>query len=137
MIDKLWFLIPELILFAGVVVVAILGLVHSNRLRGWVPWTTGLFIVAAGISVPLVYTAEAMETSGLLVPGLAAPAGMIACIVALGLLLLSIGRVDQRYELAIAQAGLSLIRSVRQVVSSMSSSFCPWPGCSLFPLPMT
>ena len=44
MIDKLWFLIPELILFGGVVVVAILGLVQSNRLRGWVPWTTALFI---------------------------------------------------------------------------------------------
>ena len=103
MIDKLWYLIPELILFGGVVVVAILGLVHSNRLRGWVPWTTGLFILAAGISAPFVYCDEAMEASGLLVPGLAAPACLIACIVALGLLVLSIGRVDTRDEQAIAQ----------------------------------
>lgn len=103
MIDKLWYLIPELILFGGVVVVAILGLVHSNRLRGWVPWTTALFVLAAGISAPFVYCDEAMEASGLLVPGLAAPACLIACIVALGLLVLSIGRVDTRYEQAIAQ----------------------------------
>ena len=54
MMERLWFVIPELVLFVGVVAIAILGLVRSNQIRGLVPWVSGGFIVA-GVATALVF----------------------------------------------------------------------------------
>ena len=91
--ERLWFVIPELVLFAGVVVVAILGLVRSHRLRGCVPWVTGLFIIAAGVAIPLIFTSSALERVDFILPWLGGPSGIVACIVALALLVMTVGRV--------------------------------------------
>ena len=101
--ERLWFVIPELVLFAGVVVVAILGLVRSHRLRGCVPWVTGLFIIAAGVAIPLIFTSSALDRVDFILPGLGGPIGIVACIVALALLVMTVGRVDRSYEQSIAE----------------------------------
>lgn len=103
MMEKLWFVIPELVLLAGVVVVAILGLVSSTWLRSRVPWVTMIFVIGAGVSFPLVFTDEAVSGSTMLLPGLGRPMGMIACVIAVCLLLLTVGRIDRKYEQAIAE----------------------------------
>lgn len=115
MMERLWFVIPELVLFVGVVAIAILGLVRSNRIRGLVPWVSGGFIVAAGVATALVFTTESTADSGLLLPGLGAPIGLVACIVALSLLVMSVGRVDRQYELAVSEGRTSFdpIRATR------------------------
>ena len=115
MMERLWFVIPELVLFVGVVAIAILGLVRSNRIRGLVPWVSGGFIVAAGVATALVFTTESTTGSGLLLPGLGAPIGLVACIIALALLVMSVGRVDRQYELAVSEGRTSFdpIRATR------------------------
>ena len=115
MMERLWFVIPELVLFVGVVAIAILGLVRSNRIRGLVPWVSGGFIVAAGVATALVFTTESTADSGLLLPGLGAPIGLVACIIALSLLVMSVGRVDRQYELAVTEGRTSFdpIRATR------------------------
>ncbi|MCH2149454.1 MAG: NADH-quinone oxidoreductase subunit N [Phycisphaerales bacterium] len=101
--DRLWFVIPELMLFAGVVIVAILGLVRAQRLRGCVPWVTGMFIIAAGVATPLVFTSSALERVDFIMPGLGGPIGIVASIVALALLVMTAGRVDRSYEQSISE----------------------------------
>ncbi len=101
--ERLWFVIPELILFAGVVAVAILGLVRSSRLRAWVPWVTAIFIIAAGVATPLIFTSSALEKVDFILPGLGGPMGLVACIVALALLVMTVGRVDRRYEQGVVE----------------------------------
>ena len=49
--SKLILITPEIILFAGSVLVAVLGLSRSRSIRGIVPWTTIGFIAAAVMMV--------------------------------------------------------------------------------------
>ncbi|MCH2139302.1 MAG: NADH-quinone oxidoreductase subunit N, partial [Phycisphaerales bacterium] len=115
MMERLWFVIPELVLFVGVVGVAILGLVRSNRVRGLVPWVTGGFVIAAGIVTPFIFTSDATAKSGLLLPDMGQPITLVACIIALALLVMSVGRVDRGYERAVAEGRTSFdpIRTTR------------------------
>src|SRR5690606_38787677 len=68
MVDKLWFLIPEMILFGGVVVVSIMGLSPLKRLRDALPLATAAFLGAACIAVPLVYTEARVAEADSLMP---------------------------------------------------------------------
>lgn len=103
MIEKLILVIPEAILLVGVVAVAILGLVRSASLRNRVPWVAMAFVVAAGVSIPFVFTDARVAESGLLLPGLGRPMGLVACVIAVCLICMTVGRIDRRYEQAIAE----------------------------------
>ncbi len=107
MTEKLIFVIPEVILLAGVVAVAILGLVRSASLRSKVPWVAMLFIVGAGVSVPFVFTEARVAESALLLPGLGRPMTLVSCVIGLCLVLMTVGRIDRRYERAIAEGRMT------------------------------
>jgi NADH-quinone oxidoreductase subunit N len=100
MIDKLWFLIPEMIVFAGVVAVSIMGLSPVKRLRDAVPLTTAMFLLAAAIVNPLLYTEEriALAEGGLLMPMLGLYAKTLVPAVGVLLTMLAVGLIDRRYE---------------------------------------
>lgn len=98
MIDKIWFLIPELCLFVGVIVAFVMGLSQRRSIRDAVPAVTMLFLLAAFIITPFVYTAEHVEKSDALMPMLGKYVKMIVCAVGILLALLSVGLIDRRYE---------------------------------------
>ena len=63
--SKLILITPEIILFAGAVLVAVLGLSRSRSVRGIVPWTTIGCIVAAVIATHVVYgSADHVKAAG-------------------------------------------------------------------------
>ena len=103
MIEKLWFVIPEAVLLVGVVVVAILGLVRSAQIRNRVPWVAMAFVIGCGVAYPFVFTETAVSESTSLLPGLGRPMGLVACVVGVCLVFMTIGRIDRRYEQAIAE----------------------------------
>ncbi|MDG2199577.1 MAG: NADH-quinone oxidoreductase subunit N [Phycisphaerales bacterium] len=103
MIEKLWFVIPEAVLLVGVVVVAILGLVRSGQIRNRVPWVAMAFVIGCGVAYPFVFTETAVSESTSLLPGLGRPMGLVACVVGVCLVFMTIGRIDRRYEQAIAE----------------------------------
>ena len=99
---KLQLLLPEMILFAGAVVVAVRGLSKSRDARESLPLLTVITLAVSMASVFFVWTPEAATDAGLLVPMLGrfmkpAIAGM-----AILLVLLSVGTVDRQAESAIA-----------------------------------
>ena len=55
MSSKLILITPEILLFIGAVVVAVLGLSSHRRVRHAVPWTTVGFLVAAIVATNVVY----------------------------------------------------------------------------------
>ena len=58
MVEKLWFLIPEMVLFAGVVATFIIGLSRDRRMRDALPMVTCVFLAAAFAITPWVYGGE-------------------------------------------------------------------------------
>ncbi len=68
--DKLWFLLPEIWLFAGAVVVSVIGLSRSKLLRDAVPLIVCAFLAVALVAIPLIYTrTESLARTGMLMPG--------------------------------------------------------------------
>ncbi len=100
MAEKLIFLIPEMILFLGAVSVAVIGLSPSKKLREALPAMTAVFLAAAGITVPFIYTAERVAgAEGIfLMPGIGSYVKIIVCVVGIVLTMLSAGMVDRRLE---------------------------------------
>ncbi len=74
MVEKLWFLIPEMCLFAGAVVVSVMGLSRRRALRDSLPLVTCVFLLAAFVITPLLYGADrvydeqGISRAGLLMP---------------------------------------------------------------------
>ena len=71
MADKLWFLIPEIWLFVGVVVVSVMGLSRRKMFRDLLPLVVCVFLVGAFIITPLLYSEQRVSAAGLLMPMLA------------------------------------------------------------------
>jgi NADH-quinone oxidoreductase subunit N len=98
MIEKLWFLIPEMILFAGVVVVSILGLSPVRALRDVTPWVTIGALVLASAVTPLLYTPERVASAELLMPHVGWYMKVAIMLIAAMLVLMCIGLIDRHYE---------------------------------------
>lgn len=98
MIDKLWLLIPEMILFAGVIVISIMGLSPLKNLRDMVPFVVMIFLGGALVAVPLVYTPERVVEADLLMPMLGQYVKMLVCSIGILLVMLKVGLIDRRYE---------------------------------------
>jgi NADH-quinone oxidoreductase subunit N len=104
MTDKLWFLLPEMALFAAMCVVALLGLSPSRTLRSAVPFVAAAALLAALALTPYVYAdTERLARAGLLMPMVGKYVKMIVCAVGAALALLSAGLIDRPLELAMAQ----------------------------------
>jgi len=103
MTDRLWFLIPEFILLAGVVVCVISGLASSAAIRRRVGFITCLFLAAAAISIPFVYTPERVDVADTLLPALGGYIKMSVAIIGILLVMTAGGMMDREYEQAIAK----------------------------------
>ncbi|HIO52325.1 MAG TPA: hypothetical protein EYN32_01635, partial [Phycisphaerales bacterium] len=68
MADRLWFLIPELILLSGAIVCAIGGLSNVAAIRRRVGFIACAFLAAACISIPCIYTPESVSSADVLLP---------------------------------------------------------------------
>jgi len=116
MVDKLWFLIPEMILFAAAVVVSVVGLSKRKGVRDATPLIAIIALIVAGVATPFVYGAEdRLAAADLLLPMLGNYVKMIVCGVGALLALVSVGLVDRSLESAFAsgRATFDAIRVTR------------------------
>ena len=105
MSSKLTLIAPEILLFVGSVVVAVLGLARSTAIRRAVPTVTALFLLGSIGVTAYVYRTDAVETSNLLLPQLG---GFVKALIAvIGILLVMIAgpAIDRRLEEAFDSGG--------------------------------
>jgi NADH-quinone oxidoreductase subunit N len=113
MVEKLWFLIPEMVLFAGVVVVFIAGLSRDRRVREMLPLMTCVFLAAAFVITPIVYGCAhgqkllADHPDIMIMPLLGRYLKMVVCAVGIALTLVTVGLIDRRLEAAVSAGRLS------------------------------
>lgn len=115
MADKLWFILPELSLFAGVVAVFILGLSPHKRVREMLPWITCGFLALAFAMTMFVYDGEHGRTimashpkdSFLLMPMLGKYVKLVVCLMGIALAMVSVGLIDRRLEAAVESGRLA------------------------------
>lgn len=112
MIEKLWLLIPEILLFGGVIVVSIMGLSPLKNLRDMVPFVVMVFLAAAFVSVPMVYSPERVAQAELIMPMLGQYVKMLVCGIGILLVMLKVGLIDRRYEKLVG-AGLTMFDPMR------------------------
>ena len=98
MADKLWFLIPEIWLFVGVVVVSVMGLSRRKMFRDLLPLVVCVFLVGAFIITPLLYSEQRVSAAGLLMPMLGKYVKMLVCAIGVILTMLSVGLIDRDLE---------------------------------------
>jgi NADH-quinone oxidoreductase subunit N len=100
--SKLWFIVPELILFAGVVVAFLMGLSKRRAVRDLLPLVTCATLAAAFVVTPLVYRGArleaAIESGQFLMPVLGKYVKMAVALVGVLLTLVGSGMVDRRLE---------------------------------------
>lgn len=116
MVDKLWFLWPEIILFIGAVVVSVLGLSRRKSLRDASPLIVIITLALAAVVTSFIYSdAEKVATSGLLMPMLGQYVKMIVAVIGIVLAMVGIGMVDRPLEAAFAsgRAAFDAIRVTR------------------------
>ncbi|MDY7108422.1 MAG: NADH-quinone oxidoreductase subunit N [Planctomycetota bacterium] len=98
MAEKLWFIIPELILFAGAVVASVMGLSRRKAIRDLLPAMTCLFLAAGFIVTPFLYRGDHLAGADLLMPLLGKYVKMMVCFIGIILTMVSVGMIDRRME---------------------------------------
>ena len=113
MADRLWFLIPELILLAGAITCAIGGLANTAAIRRGVGFIACAFLAAACIAIPFVYSADHIATSDTLLPNMGKYVKFFSALIGILLVMTSGGLMDRKYEHAIAKgkASFSALRT--------------------------
>ena len=113
MADRLWFLIPELIVLVGAVVCAIGGLSNGAAIRRRIGFIACGFLVAACIAVPFVYTPERIATADTLLPYVGKYIKFFAALIGILLVMSAGGLMDRKYEHAIkkGKATFSALRT--------------------------
>ena len=102
MLDKVWFILPEIWLFFGAVVVSMMGLSRRKLLRDAVPFVVCFFLAAAMAAIPWIYGDKLrLARADLLMPQLGPYVKMIVCGIGIVLAMLSVGLVDRGIEDAI------------------------------------
>ncbi|MDZ4754212.1 MAG: NADH-quinone oxidoreductase subunit N [Phycisphaerae bacterium] len=115
MTSKLALILPEILLVVGAILVTVLGLARGKVWRDSVPAVTIGLLLAACCLVPVVTTDVRLASAGLLLPAVGMYAKPLILLVAIGLVMLSVGLVDRRLELAFAhgRAAFDAIRVMR------------------------
>lgn len=111
MLQKLWFLLPEMAIFVGVVVVFIMGLSPSKKVRDLLPLMTSVFLGLGFALTPLVYESEfgrrvLAQPDFLIMPMLGKYVKMVVCLIGIVLAMTSVGMIDRRLEAAVASGRL-------------------------------
>ncbi|MFM7134725.1 MAG: NADH-quinone oxidoreductase subunit N, partial [Planctomycetota bacterium] len=112
---KLTLIAPEILLFAGSVVVAVLGLSRSSSVRRSVPFVTALFLIGSIAVTAFVYRSGAVAESGLLLPELGGYAKALIAAIAVLLVMVAGPSIDRRLEEAFdsGRAAFDPIRVMR------------------------
>jgi NADH-quinone oxidoreductase subunit N len=97
-VEKLWFVIPEIVVFVGVVIVSVMGLSPRKAVRDLLPVVTVVSLLAGLIVTPFIYEGERVERAVLLMPVLGKYVKMVVCIIGIVLTMVSVGLVDRRLE---------------------------------------
>jgi len=115
MSSKLTLIAPEILLFVGSVVVAVLGLSRNPSVRRAVPAVTALFLAGSIGVTAWVYRSEAVLTSGLVLPMLGGYAKALIASIGILLVMLAGSSVDRRLEEAFesGRAAFDPIRVMR------------------------
>jgi NADH-quinone oxidoreductase subunit N len=108
MLNKLWFLLPEMAIFLGVIVVFIMGLSRSKKVRDMLPLMTCVFLGLAFALTPFVYEGSqgqrilAENPNVLIMPMIGKYVKMMVCGIGIVLAMMSVGSIDRRLEHAVA-----------------------------------
>jgi NADH-quinone oxidoreductase subunit N len=115
MAAKLTLVAPEILLFVGSVVVAVLGLSRTPSVRRSVPFVTALFLAGSLVVTALVYRSDAVAQSGLLLPMLGGFAKALIASIAILLVMVAGTSIDRRLEEAFdsGRAAFDPIRVMR------------------------
>jgi len=100
-------LIPELIILAGAVVCAIVGVARRRVVRDSLPAIVVGTLVIAGLWIWLFAGAEGMHAAGATLPDLGVWVGLIGCALGVLLVLLNAGTADREYEAAVGSGKLT------------------------------
>ena len=103
MADKLFLVSAEIWLFAGAVLVAMMGLSRARLVRSAVPLVVCVFLAVALVSIPFLYSSQRVDRAGLLLADLVQVAyiKMVICGLGIVLVMLSVGLIDRPLEAAI------------------------------------
>ena len=113
---KITLITPEIVLFAGAVVTAVLGLSRTRALREAVPWTSIVFLIASVVCTLLIHHEDGdTDKSAMILPNLGVYVKTLVGVAGIGLVLLGIGSVDRRYEEAVrsGRTGFDALRVIR------------------------
>ncbi len=98
-VDKVWFILPEIGIFAGAVIVSMMGLSQRRLVRDAVPVVVCLFLAGAMVAIPLIYgDTTRLAEADLLMPALGPYVKMIVCGIGIVLAMLSVGLMDRDLE---------------------------------------
>lgn len=112
---KLTLIAPEILLFIGAVVVAVLGLSRNAALRRAVPMITAVFLAGSIGVTAWVYRSDAVAQSGLMMPMIGAYAKALIAMIAILLVMVAGASIDRRLEEAFdsGRAAFDPIRVMR------------------------
>ncbi|MEY2714143.1 MAG: NADH-quinone oxidoreductase subunit [Planctomycetota bacterium] len=119
---KLTLIAPEILLFIGSVVVAVLGLSRNAGVRRAVPMITALFLAASVGVTAWVYRGDAVAQSGLMMPMLGAYAKALIAMIAILLVMVAGASIDRRLEEAF-DAGRAAFDPIRVMRGEFFSFF--------------
>lgn len=113
--SKIAEIIPEIVLFAGAVVVSIVGLSASKRVRDTVPGITAAFLLGSLAAIAFASAPVHEGTAAHLVPNLARIVKAILAVIGILLVAVGAGAVDRRLEESFARgrAPFDAIRVLR------------------------
>ena len=95
---KFSLIMPEIVLFAGAVLCAVMGLSRSRTVRTAVPWIAVASLAATFAAMLKVWTPEAAAAAELPMPMLGKYVIALLCVVGVGHVLASAGSVDRAVE---------------------------------------
>jgi NADH-quinone oxidoreductase subunit N len=105
MADKLLLLAPELLLFAGAMLVAVMGLSRERRIREMLPLITAIILGAGAVTVLLTHSQDLARDSlaAMVLPAGVAPfVKIVVCLIGIVLVMLGAGTVDRKMESDVA-----------------------------------
>ena len=115
MAARLTLIAPEIVLFAGAVVVAVLGLARTASIRRSVPLVTVAFLALSIVASVVSYRSSAVAEAGLLMPWLGAYAKPLIASIGILLAMVAGASIDRRLEEAFdsGRAAFDAIRTMR------------------------
>ena len=105
---------PEIVLFCGAVLCAIMGISRGRAVPAMVPWISAAALVATFVTMLRTWTPEAAAAADLPMPMLGKYVIALLCVVGLGHVLSTVGSIDRLAERQVA-SGIAAFDPVRVI----------------------